>query len=69
MVERIISLICEEFGYDESAVSDETVISEITDDGVSLEELINAIEGEFYVDLSDEISGDMTVAQVAEMLE
>ncbi len=69
MVEKIISLICEEFGYDEDAVSEETVLSDITEEGVSLDEIINIIEGEFYVDLSDEISGDMTVAQIAEMLE
>lgn len=69
MVEKVISLICEEFGYGEDAINENTELSELTEDGMELEEIIRIIEGEFYVDLSEEISGDMTVAQVAEMLE
>ena len=69
MIEKIISLICEEFGFEEDAVSGGTSLAEITEEGIELEEIIRVIEGEFYVDLSEEISGDMTVAQVAEMLE
>ena len=69
MVEKVISLICEELGYEEDAISENTELNELTEDGMELEEIIRIIEGEFYVDLSEEISGDMTVAQVAEMLE
>ncbi len=69
MVEKVISLICEELGYDENAISEDTSLGEITEEGIALEEIINIIEGEFYVDLSEEISGDMTVAQIAQMLE
>ena len=69
MIEKVISLICEEFGYDEDAISGNTELRELTEDGADLDEIIRAVEGEFYVDLSEEISGDMTVAQVAEMLE
>lgn len=69
MVEKVISLICEELGYEEDAINENTELSELTEDGTELEEIIRIIEGEFYVDLSEEISGEMTVAQVAEMLE
>ena len=69
MLEKVISLICEEFGYADDLVNADTELSELTEDGIELEEIIRVIEGEFYVDLSEEISGDMTVAQVAEMLE
>lgn len=69
MVEKVISLICEEFGYEDDVINGNTELSELTGDGADLEEIIRVIEGEFYVDLSEEISGDMTVAQVAEMLE
>ena len=69
MVEKVISLICEEFGYDESAITENTQLSDLTEDGVALEEIIHAVEGEFYVDLSEDISSDMTIAAVAEMLE
>lgn len=69
MVEKVISLICEEFGCEEDAINGNTELTEIAEYGAELEEIIRIIEGEFYVDLSEEISGDMTVAQVAEMLE
>ena len=69
MIDKVISLICEEFGYEEDAINENTELNELTEDGTELEEIIRIIEGEFYVDLSEEISGDMTVAQVAEMLE
>lgn len=69
MVEKVISLICEELGYEEDAITENTELGELADDGVELEEIIRIIEGEFYVDLSEEIGSDMTLAQVAEMLE
>ena len=69
MIEKVISLICEEFGYDDGAVTESTKLDEIVEDGVELDEIIRAIEGEFYVDLSEELSGDVTVGQVAGMLE
>ena len=69
MIEKIISLICEEFGYEEDAINENTQINELIEEGTELEDVVRAIEGEFYVDLSEEISGDMTVAQVAKMLE
>ena len=69
MKEKLISLICEELGYDEDAINGNTELAELAEEGTELDEIIRIIEGEFYVDLSEEISGDMTVAQVAEMLE
>ena len=69
MVEKVISLICEELGYEEDAITENTELGELADDGVELEEIIRIIEGEFYVDLSEEIGSDMTLAQVAAMLE
>lgn len=69
MIEKVISLICEEFGYDDGVVTESTKLDEIVEDGIELDEIIRAIEGEFYVDLSEELSGDVTVGQVAGMLE
>ncbi len=69
MVEKIILLICEELGYEDDAINGNTELRELIDDGTELEEIIRIIEGEFYVDLSEDIGGDMTVAQIAEMLE
>lgn len=69
MIEKVISLICEELGYDDDAITENTELDELVDDGVELDEIVRIIEGEFYVDLSEELSGDMTVGQVAGMLE
>lgn len=69
MIEKLISLICEELGYDEDAITENTELNELVADGVELDSIIHIIEGEFYVDLSEEVSGDMTVSAVAEMLE
>ncbi len=69
MIEKVISLICEELGYDDDAITENTELSELVEDGVELDEIIRIIEGEFYVDLSEELSGDVTVGQVAGMLE
>ena len=69
VIEKVISLICEEFGYDDDAVTESTELNELVDDGVELDEIIRAVEGEFYVDLSEELSGDVTLGQVAAMLE
>lgn len=69
MIEKVISLICEEFGYDDDAVTESTELNELVEDGIELDEIIRIIEGEFYVDLSEELSGDVTVGQVAGMLE
>ena len=69
MIEKLISLICEELGYEEGSITENTELDEIVEDGVELEKIIHVIEGEFYVDLSEEISGDMTLTAVAELLE
>lgn len=69
MIEKVISLICEELGYDDDAITENTELGELVDDGVELDEIVRIIEGEFYVDLSEELSGDVTVGQVAGMLE
>ncbi|MBE6771955.1 MAG: hypothetical protein E7547_07430 [Ruminococcaceae bacterium] len=69
MVEKVISLICEELGYDEDAVNENTEINELLADGHDIEEIAHIIEGEFYADIADELSGDMTLSQIAEMLE
>lgn len=68
MIEKLISLICEELGYDEGAITENTELKELVDDGDELDNIIHIIEGEFYVDLSEEISEDMTIEAVAEML-
>ena len=69
MLEKLISLICEEIGCDESTVSGETLLGELVSDDIETEELIQALENEFDVEFGEEISGDISVSQLAEMIE
>ena len=69
MLERLISLICEELGCDESSVSGETLLGELVSDDIETEELIQALENEFDVEFGEEISGDISVSELAEMIE
>lgn len=69
MLEKVITLICEELGYDEDAIHEDTVLGELVSDETEIEELAQLLEGEFDVEFSGELSLDMTVSDVAEMLE
>ncbi len=69
MLENLISLICEELGCDETNVSGETLLGELVSDDIEIEELVLALENKFDVELGDEICGDISVADLAEMIE
>ena len=69
MLEKLISLICEELGCDESNVSGETLLSELVGDEIETGELIQALENEFDTEIGEEISGDISVSQLADMIE
>lgn len=69
MLEKVITLICEELGYDEDTIHEDTVLGELVSDDAEIEELAQLLEGEFDVEFSGELSLDMTVSDVAEMLE
>lgn len=69
MLEKLISLICEELGCDESNVSGETLLSELVGDDIEIQELVQALENEFETEFSEEISGEISVSQLAEMIE
>lgn len=69
MLERLISLICEELGCDESNVSGDTLLGELVGDEIELQELVEALENEFETEFGGEINGETTVASIAEMIE
>jgi len=69
MIEKVISLICEELGYERDSINENTELNEFIEDGTELEDIIHIIEGEFYADLSEELHGDTTLATIAEILE
>ena len=69
MLERLISLICEELGCDESNVSGDTLLGELVGDEIELQELVEALENEFETEFGDGINGDSTVGSIAGMIE
>lgn len=68
ILEKLISLICDELGYYEDKVSEDTALGELVGDDLELQELISAAENEFDVELGD-ADGEMTVGELAEMIE
>lgn len=69
MIDKVISLICEELGYEEGSINENTELGELMEDGAELEDIIRILEGEFYADLSEEIGSETTIARIAELLE
>lgn len=69
MLEKVISLICEELGYDTEEINGDTVLGELVSDETEMEELSQLLEGELDVEFSEELSFDMTVSELAEMAE
>ncbi len=68
ILEKLISLICDELGYDEDKFDEDTAMSELVGDDLELQELISAAENEFDVEIGD-ADGDTTVSELAEMIE
>lgn len=69
ILEKLIELICDELGYDGSEVDENTVLSDLVSDELEKDELIQALENEFEIEFAGGISGDVSVAELAEMIE
>lgn len=68
ILEKLISLICEEFGFDEDEIQKETGLEELAADELEIEEFVQTLESEFDVEIG-ELYGEMTVGELAEMIE
>lgn len=66
ILERLIALICEELGL-EKEIGEETVIGDLIDDEIEVQELIIAIENEFGAEL--DCGAGITVGELADLLE
>ena len=61
ILEKLISLICEELGFDEDEVNENTAVGDLVSDDLEIEELALALESEFEIELGSELSGDISV--------
>lgn len=69
MLDKVISLICEELGCADSEVDENTLIGDLVSDELEIEELVQVLENEFEFEFGEELSGDISVAELAEMIE
>ena len=69
ILEKLLALLSEAYGYEEVELEESTVLEDLAGDTMELEDLILAIEGEFEVDLSDEDCGTLTLAELADCIE
>ncbi|MGN0543693.1 MAG: acyl carrier protein [Acutalibacteraceae bacterium] len=69
ILEKLISLICEELGFDEDEVDENTAVGDLVSDELEIEELALALESEFEIELGSELSGDISVSELADIIE
>lgn len=68
ILERLISLICDELGCDVDELDEQAQMDELFSDEVELEEMVIVLEGEFGVEFGREFSEDMTVEALADLI-
>ncbi len=64
ILEKLIELICDELGID--GVDETTALSSLVEDEFELNELIQAVESGFEVEIGD--TDDITVGELADMI-
>ena len=61
ILEKLMALICDEFGLDESDVDEDTLLDEFVGDEFEMQELVDAIENEFEVRLDTTPADDWSI--------
>lgn len=69
MLEKVISLICEELGCTDNEVGEDTLLGDLVSDELEIEELVQALENEFEIEFSEELGAEISVAELAEIIE
>ncbi len=69
LLEKLISVICDELGVDENDINEDTLLEELVGDELETEDLVITLEREFGVEFGSELSGDISIAELAEMIE
>ena len=66
VLEKLIALICDEFGLDESEIDEDTLLEGIVSDEFEMQELVSAIESEFEIELGVEPGDEWSIGELAE---
>ena len=68
ILEKLMALICDEFGLDESDVDEDTLLDEFVGDEFEMQELVDAIESEFEIKLGSTPADDWSIKELAEAI-
>lgn len=60
ILEKVITLIAEQFSMEEAQLGEDTSFEDIGADEVDLEELVDAVEDEFEVELAPDDTAELT---------
>lgn len=69
ILEKLIYMICDEFGFSDVEPDGSEPLSDFINDDDEFEELVLSIEGEFEIDFDEEIDLDISIEELAEMIE
>lgn len=69
ILEKLISMICEEFGFNEGEIDGSEPLYEFINDDTELEELVLSLESEFETEFAEEIDTGISVSELADMIE
>ena len=66
ILEKLMALICDEFGLDKTDINEQTLLEEIVSDEFEMQELLTEIETEFSIENFEcEPADDWTVEDLA----
>ncbi|MCR5523733.1 MAG: hypothetical protein K6F64_08900 [Clostridia bacterium] len=65
ILERLIDLICDEFGLSEGDIGEDTLLEEFVSDEFEMQEMIDAVESEFGISLHEMPADDWSIGDLA----
>ena len=68
ILERLIALICDEFGLSESDINEDTIIESIVNDEFEMQELMNAVNDEFEIEADFLPAEDWLISDLADAI-
>lgn len=68
ILEKLLALICDEFGMESSDVDENTLLESIVSDEFELQELMSSIEAEFEITFDDTPADDWSIEDLAQAI-
>ncbi len=65
IISRLLALICDEFGIEESDISKDSLLETLVSDEYEMQQLMESIEEEFEVEIDFEPAEDWSIEDLA----